>query len=355
MPDPQKTERATNKKRRDERKKGNVFLSSDAVSISVMVCGFAVLFITASNIANQVYSFLLYCVTLITDMVGKEIPSLELTQLFSNFIWSFVLAAGPFFLTCVVMAIGVTFFQTKMLFAPESIKPKFSKLNPIKGFAKLFSLKSVVEALKGILKIGLLLYIIFSYILSKTNLFSRYLHTDVRVAATHMFESAFGVIVNVSIAYVALAAFDIFYKKWEFERDMRMTKQEVKDEYKQLEGDPKIKRKIKETQRRMARSRMMQQVPKADVIIKNPTHYAVALRYKAEKDNAPLILAMGQNELAKRILQVGEENNITIIENKPLARALYATGKLYNEIPPDLYNAVAEVLVYIYKIKGKIT
>ncbi len=354
MPDPQKTERATAKKRRDERKKGNVFLSGDAVSISVMVCGFAVLFISAPNIVKQVYTYILYCMSLITDMVGNEIPSISFVQLFSNFIVSLALASGPFFLTCILVAVGVTFFQTRMLFAFDSIKPKFSKLNPIKGFSRLFSIRSVVEAAKGILKIGLLLYIIASYILSRTGMFAKYLHTDLRVAATHMFESIFGVIIYVSMAYIALAVFDIFYKKWEYERDMRMTKQEVKDEYKQLEGDPKVKRRIKQMQRKMARSRMIQQVPKADVIIKNPTHFAVALRYKAEKDNAPIILAMGQDELAKRILQVGEENNVIIIENKPLARSLYATGKLYNEIPPDLYNAVAEVLVYIYKLKGKI-
>ncbi len=132
-----------------------------------------------------------------------------------------------------------------------------------------------------------------------------------------------------------------------------MTKQEVKDEYKQIEGDPKVKKRIKSAQFKMAQSRMMQQVPKADVIIKNPTHYAVALRYKAEKDNAPIILAMGMDELALRILSVAQDNNIEVVENRPLAQALFKTGTLYKEIPHDLYNAVAEVLVYIYKLKTK--
>ena len=156
------------------------------------------------------------------------------------------------------------------------------------------------------------------------------------------------------MAYIVLAGADIFYQWWDYERQLRMSKQEIKEEFKQTEGDPKIKGKIKETQRRMAQSRMMQQVPKADVVIRNPTHFAVALRYHPDKDEAPVVLAKGQDELAARIVQKAEESHVAVVENVPLARALYATTELNQEIPPELYNAVAEVLVYLYRMDGKL-
>ena len=144
----------------------------------------------------------------------------------------------------------------------------------------------------------------------------------------------------------------MFYQWWDYERQLRMSKQEIKEEYKQMEGDPQVKGKIKDVQRRMAQSRMMQQVPKADVVIRNPTHFAVALRYHPETDGAPIVLAKGQDELAGRIVRKAEEHHIAIIENVPLARALYATAELNREIPPELYNAVAEVLVYLYRLRN---
>ena len=155
---------------------------------------------------------------------------------------------------------------------------------------------------------------------------------------------------QIILAFVVLAAADYLYQWWEFERQMRMSKQEIKEEYKQMEGDPQVKGKIKEIQRRRAQMRMMQQVPDADVVIKNPTHFAVALRYKPDRDNAPIVLAKGQDALALRIIRTAEEHNVTVIENRPLARGLYAEAELNQEIPASFYNAVAEVLVYIFKL-----
>jgi flagellar biosynthetic protein FlhB len=168
-----------------------------------------------------------------------------------------------------------------------------------------------------------------------------------------MFDAAISMIERVIVAFVALAALDFFYQWWEYERQMKMSKQEVKEEYKQTEGDPQVKGKIRDLQRQRARNRMMQQVPQADVVIRNPTHFAVALRYKPEKDNAPVVLAKGQDELALRIVKVAEEHGVTVIENVPLARALYAQAELDREIPPALYGAVAEVLVYIFRLNDK--
>ena len=157
-------------------------------------------------------------------------------------------------------------------------------------------------------------------------------------------------LIRIIIAFIALAAADVLYQWWDYERQMRMSKQEIKEEYKQTEGDPQVKGKIKEIQRRRAQQRMMQQVPGADVVIRNPTHVAVALRYKPEKDDAPVVVAKGLDELALRIVAVAEENRVAIVENVPLARSLFAGTDLDREIPPEFYGAVAEVLVYVLKL-----
>ena len=219
---------------------------------------------------------------------------------------------------------------------------------------RLFSLRSVVEALKGLLKIAVLLILIFRYITNVLDLFTKYLYTDLLAACAHLFEESFLLSMQIGAAFAVLAAADIFYQWWDYVRQIRMSKQEIKEEFKQTEGDPKIKGKIKETQRKMAQSRMMQQVPKADVVIRNPTHFAVALRYQPDRDPAPIVLAKGQDELAARIVRTAEEHKVAVVENVPLARALYASTDLNQVIPPELYNAVAEVLVYLYRMDQKI-
>jgi flagellar biosynthetic protein FlhB len=259
-------------------------------------------------------------------------------------------ALGPLLLISVVCAVVATFAQTKFLFSAEAIKPKFERISPIQGFKRLFSLKSIVETLKSILEIVILMVMIWTTLKSLLQESARYLYADIAAACSHLFDTATSMVIRVCIAFVALSAFDYLYQWWDYERQMKMTKQEVKEEYKQTEGDPQIKGKIKEMQRKRAQSRMMQQVPKADVVIRNPTHFAVALRYRPEQDNAPVVLAKGQDELALRIVKVAEENDVAVMENVPLARALYAKTELNQEIPPELYGAVAEVLVYIFHL-----
>ncbi len=353
MPSGEKTERATAKKRRDERKKGNIFLSNDAVTVAVLITGFAVLFITGGFIIEQINDFLQYCLNFQSKLQTGQLYG-NLNELVMQMLKTLAFVVGPFFGACIIAALGTTFFQTKLLFAPEAIKPKFSKLNPIEGFKRLFSIRSIVDAVKGLLKIGILLFIIYTFLSGILLSLSRYFYLDLRVASAEIFSSAWEMILQICLAYVILAGADFFYQWWDYERKMKMTKQEVKEEYRQMEGDPKIKGKIKEMQRKMAQSRMMQQVKAADVIIKNPTHFAVALRYKHEVDNAPIVLAKGQDEMAKRILKEAELHGVKVIENVPLARALYAKSELNREIPGELYNAVAEVLVYLYGLnKGK--
>ena len=210
-----------------------------------------------------------------------------------------------------------------------------------------------METLKNLIKISILMVIVY---LSVRDMFLEsfnYLYTDLPASVTHLIEVATGMIVRICIAFVAVAAIDFFYQRWDYEKNMMMTKEEVKEEYKQMEGDPKVKSKIRQIQQQRAQQRMMQQVPGADVVIRNPTHFAVALRYKPGIDDAPVVLAKGQDSVALRIVQIAEENKISVVENVPLARALYAQAELNQQIPPDLYDPVAKVLVYIFKLNDK--
>ena len=351
MADSSKTEKATPKKRRDERKKGNVFFSNDAVSVAVLLASFFVLKLTATPMVEQIYRFLQYAMGLVAGAAHTGLQD-NLSGLVLEMLKTFLFAAGP--ATTAVVAVAATFFQTKLLVSGEALKPKFSRINPLQGIKRLFSLRSVIEALKGILKITVLLFLIYQFLVGIVDTFTKYLHTDLAVACAHLVDEGFQMVMQIAIAFVVLAGADVFYQWWDYERQLRMSKQEIKEEYKQMEGDPQVKGKIKEVQRRMAQSRMMQQVPKADVVIRNPTHFAVALRYHPETDGAPIVLAKGQDELAGRIVRKAEEHHIAIIENVPLARALYATAELNREIPPELYNAVAEVLVYLYRMDEKL-
>ncbi len=273
-----------------------------------------------------------------------------LRPLLMKCIMTVIVVAGPFLGVTAVLAVSATFAQTKLLVSAESLKPKFNRISPLQGFKRLFSLRSVVEALKGLLKITILLYLIYNYFQTVVLGFSRFLDMEISQACGILFDDILTLILQVVIAFTALAGADYLYQWWDYERQLKMSKQEVKEEYKQTEGDPQVKGKIKQIQRQRAQQRMMQQVPGADVVIRNPTHVAVALRYKPDKDDAPVVVAKGLDELALRIVSVAEENGVAIVENVPLARSLYADAELDRMIPMEFYGPVAEVLVYVLKL-----
>lgn len=346
MAEGEKTEKATPKKRRDERKKGHVFLSKDAVAVASLVGSVLMLRLTFTSSAEQLGAFVRYCMALAKDPELAAIPKEVMLQ------GALVIArvAGPLFAATIGLTLVATMAQTQMLVSFELIKPKFDKINPINGFKNLFSLKSLVEVLKNTIKIIILLYIIYTSLREIMNVAERYMYADLLSACSHIFNSIFLMLMKVILAFVVLAAGDFMYQWWDFERQMRMTKQEVKEEYKQTEGDPQIKGRIKQMQRQMSQSRMMQNVPGADVVVRNPTHVAVALRYHPGEDAAPIVLAKGLDYLALKIVEVAKEHDIVTIENRALARALYAEAEVDRMIPPDLYEAVADVMVYLYKM-----
>lgn len=255
-----------------------------------------------------------------------------------------------FVITTTVVLTGA---QTKFLISKENIKFKFSKLNPLSGIKRMFSIRSLVEVIKSLIKISILVYVIYSSIANNLFQVPRLISANLAAGINFIRTSVMSIVKSVVIAFIVISAFDFLYSWWEYEKSIRMTKQEVKEEYKQLEGDPKIRGIIKEKQRAFSMTRMMQQVPKADVIIRNPTHYAVAISYNIEKDNAPIVLAKGKDRMAARIIEKAEEYKINIIENIPLARALYAESEINREIPVKYYEDVAEILAWVYRLKEK--
>lgn len=327
-------------------------MSRDAVAVATLLGTFVTLWLLTGAFVEQLGGFMVFC---LTSMGGEAQPVADLSnELSMQAIMVVVKTVGPVVAVAILCAVAATFAQTRFLVSTESMKPKFSRLSPLQGFKRLFSLKSLVETLKNLIKIVILMTIVFLSIRDMFLESSNYLYTDVTAAAAHLVEVAVGMIMRICIAFVAVAAMDFFYQWWDYEKNMMMTKQEVKEEYKQMEGDPQVKGKIKEIQRRRAQQRMMQQVPGADVVIRNPTHFAVALRYKPDQDDAPIVLAKGQDNVALRIVQIAEENGVAVIENVPLARALFAQTELNQFIPPDLYGPVAEVMIYIFKLNGKL-
>ena len=345
----EKTEKATPKRRRDERKKGNVLMSRDVVAVATLLGTLVMLRVMSGIVMQRGDDLLRTCF----DYIGRSSPGFleEIGgELLMKCLVTVAVVAGPFLLVTLILSVAATFAQTRMLVTAEPLKPKLNKLNPLEGFKRLFSLRSVVEMIKNLLKIGILMYLIFDYFTTVAVNFGRLLDMELNQTGKILFDDIFNLILRVVIAFAAVAFFDYLYQWWDYERKLRMSKQEVKEEYKQTEGDPQVKGKIKQIQRQRAQQRMMQQVPGADVVIRNPTHVSVALRYKPERDSAPVMVAKGLDELALRIVKVAEENQVAVVENVPLARSLYAAIDLDREITPDFYGPVAEILVYVLKM-----
>ena len=217
----------------------------------------------------------------------------------------------------------------------------------------MFSARSMVEVLKSIVKIIVILVILYGFYQKRLTNIARLLNMDIIKSIAFILTSIIDLIFQICLIFIVIAGADFLFQWWDYERNIKMTKQEVKEEYKQLEGDPKIKNEIRQRQRRFAMSRMIQQVPTADVVIRNPTHYVVALKYDIDNDNAPMVIAKGADEVAARIVAVAEQNDVYVTENAELARAIYAVSDINQEIPFDLYRAVAEVLAFVFKLRGE--
>ena len=341
-----KTEKATPKKRRDQRKEGNVLQSKEIVTAVSVLGIFSVVRLLAGFMMKNLLSF--------TERIYEQSGTYEVTadnfmKLIVDMITVVVIVVGPVCAVAMVLGIIPTLAQTKGLFTMKALKPKFSRLNPLEGIKRMFSLQSIAGIVKGLIEVIAIAALVYNEIQSKLPTILSLMDCGVMQGIAYAALSIYDLVMTICIVLVFVAAADFLFQWWQFEKKLKMSKQEVKDEFKQMEGDPQIKSKIKQRQQEMARNRMMQEVPTADVVIRNPTHYAVALRYDQDKNRAPQVVAKGKDYLALKIVKIAEENHVYLMENPPLARALYAQVDLGREIPYELYDAVAEVLTVVYR------
>ncbi|MBM7564626.1 flagellar biosynthesis protein FlhB [Paenibacillus sacheonensis] len=347
----EKTERATPKKRQEARKKGQVAKSQELPAALILL----IVFISFIMLGGYYKVRILRMFGLLLEQkLLMEVTTANVITMFSDLMMQGFMLLMPIFVISILIALLVNYMQVGLLFTGEPFKVKFEKISPIKGFKNIFSMHSVVEFIKNILKLLLIGLVVYITIMKERD--------RILGLATVPVEEIFAFIASVTIKLgleigailVALAVFDYLYKRYEHEKSLKMSKQDIKDEYKKSEGDPLIKGKIRERQRRMALQRMMQQVPKADVVITNPTHFAIALQYDGKTMEAPTIIAKGMDFVALRIKDLAKEHGVIMMENRPLARALYERTEIGDTVPADLFQAVAEVLAYVYKLKNKV-
>lgn len=350
----EKTEEATGKKLSDARDNGQTAKSIEIVTALMLIGLFLLLKFYVGTMGSMFLEVFRGGIYMISNVVGDEF-TLNTAQTIINFGMGRILAiAFPVFLVAVLIAFITNLYQVKWKITTKPLQPKLSKFNPISGMKRLVSKEKLMELLKSILKIGVIAYVVYDALKDRWSLLMNLYSITLNQAIGLIGEIVIDLGLKISYMFLAIALIDVFYQKRKFREDMKMTKQEVKDEYKNSEGDPQIKGQIKQRMMQASQRRMMQSLPQADVVITNPTHLAVAVKYDKEKAEAPIVLAKGADYLAGKIKEIAKENQIEIVENKPLARMLYYNVDIDQEIPPELYQMVAEVLAYVYGVKGKI-
>lgn len=348
----EKTEKATPKKRQDARKKGQVIKSQDVTSAIVMLMVFIFLFFFAGSLRDELLAF--FRQTFIHNIRIETLTIDSVMHLFIETLIQMAFIIVPIMAIAVVGALAGNFLQFGFLFTLEPMKFDLKKMDPIKGLKRMFSVKAIVELLKSVLKIG--------FIGSVTTII---IWTNLPEVLALSFKSPWMTLITVgklvgimgiaaSLVLLCVSILDWMYQKFDYEKNLKMSKQDIKDEYKNSEGDPLIKSKIKQRQREMAMRRMMSEIPSADVVITNPTHYAIALKYDEESMDAPRVIAKGTDFIAQKIKLIAKEHDVIMVENRPLARAMYDQVEIGDPVPEEFFKAVAEILAYVYRIKRKI-
>ena len=346
--DGDKTEEPTAKKREDAAKKGQVGKSQEVSTAFVLLIGFFVIRALWERIYTNIAEYTIYIFGHLNQTIDVE----TILNLFIGMVMVLTKTAFPIMLAVMIVGLAVNIAQAGWHLNTEKLEPKIDNLNPINGFGRLFSKRSLVELVKSLLKIAIIGFFIYNYLKDEIFTMPQFIFYDLATSLSKISEIIFGLVFQVIGVIMILAFADLAYQKWQTTQDLKMTKQEVKDEFKQVEGDPQIKGKIRQKQRQMAMSRMMQEVPKADVIVTNPTHFAVALKYEKGMV-APQVIAKGADFVAQKIKSIGRENDVPLVENRPLARALYASAEVGDFVPRELYQSVAEVLAYVYRLKHR--
>lgn len=350
----ERTEEATPKKRQDARERGQVLKSQEVVSVGmvfIMVAAFRALLPTlTANVGEFMSKYLS------SSVVTPEILDRGSAQIiWQDIIYNLLIIMLPLLAIGLVAAIVVNIVQTGFLFTTKALQPQLNRLNPLEGIKRMFSMRTLFQLLITTAKIVLVGFIIYNAIKNNLdeNIFSELMSINYRGSILQGAEIIFDTAIQIMAVLAGLAALDFFYQRQKFEKDLRMSKYEIKMEYKQQEGDPQVKSRIKQKQREMAMMRMMDSVPDADVVITNPTEYAVALKYDESIGDAPMVIAKGREKLAQKIKEVAREAGVEMVEDRPLARSLYAMCEIGDFIPVEMYQAVAEILAQVFRKKNK--
>jgi flagellar biosynthesis protein FlhB len=344
----EKTEKATSKKREEARKKGNVAKSTEVNSALVLLTGTVVMAWTSSYFFGNLQVFMH---GIFSNLNAYEVSQDSVRFYSMQTIFFLLKVIGPLILSILVIGTTANVLQIGFLISGESIKPDIKKLDIFKGLKRMVSAKSFAELVKGLLKITIIGIVIYITISGASKDFIPLMDQSLVQVISFLGKILLKVALRASIAMIILASLDYAFQRWEYEKSLRMSKDEVKQEYKEHEGDPLLKSRIRSIQRETAQKRMMSDVPNADVIITNPIHYAVALKYDSGEMSAPVVVAKGARKIAEKIKNIAKEHNIPIVEDPPLARALFKTCEIGMETPIELYKSVAEILAYVFRLK----
>ena len=348
--DAERTEAATPRRREQAREEGKAVKSREVIIAALFLSN--VLFFSVAG--RSLYEHMLTLTREAFLTLGEvEVSLVGLHHLYTRYLNHLATMMLPLLLTTFVLTLGCHLLQTGFLFSLHSLAPQWSHLNPAQGLQNIFSMRGLNEMVKSLLKIGVIGYVAYKTITAEVESFLMLSARDVVSIAQYVGRSTLHVCIRASYVMIALAVVDYAWQRWRFEKSLRMSKQEIKEESKAQEGDPQLKARIRSIMREMARKRMMQDVPKATVVVTNPTHLAIALAYRREEMVAPQVVAKGAGYVAERIKAIAQEHAIPLVENKPIAQQLFKTIDIGETIPEGLYKAVAEILAYVYRLEKR--
>ncbi|MEW5945342.1 MAG: flagellar biosynthesis protein FlhB [bacterium] len=348
----ERTEPATPRRRQEARRKGQVGRSAEVGSALVLLFGFGVLLLYGPYAFQRLLDYTRWVFTHVM-VLRTNLTDDNVGYIFTSILFFCARILAPLVVVLLIVGLLSNVLQVGFIFSLFPITPNPGKLNPIAGLKRILSMRSVQELAKGIVKIAIVGAIAYFSIVGALPSFIEMMDMDVGASMAIVGKLTASLSLKVALALVALALLDYVYQKFEFEKSIKMTKQEVKDEYKQREGDPLVRSRIRQRQREIAFMRMMREVPQADVVITNPVFLAIALRYVAEEMHAPRVVAKGAGEIAERIKEIAEENDVPVIVDRPLAQSLFKLTDVGDFVPPSLFRAVAEILAYVYRISRK--
>jgi len=346
----EKTEDATPKRREESRDKGQVARSNELSSVAILAAGLGALSIMGPRIMKGLSAFM---VNLFINSTSTQLDPISVRSYLIDWGSQYILMVGPVVAFLVAAALIINYAQVGVLFSSKALEPKFNRMSPLKGIKRIFSSRGLVELAKSLFKITMVMYITYLTIMAKSDEFLAFSQMSIAQIFALSGDMIFILGWRITLMLLVMAVLDFAFQRWDYKRGLRMTKQEVKEELKQQEGDPMIRSRVRSLQREMSQRRMMDDVGQADVVVTNPTHIAVALRYDPENMGAPVVVAKGQRLIAQKIKELARAAGVPLVENKPLARALFKVAHIGDPIPDELFRAVAEVLAFVFQLRRR--